>query len=170
MDRVAGENALKYSCRTKPFLALRRLNWFSAALWFIVCFKSTLRLHYIPLCLLENHYGAIKSTVLSQMNMAFSSVSDCCTRPSCLLRSSVFVMVKRYSCRENTQQMAVAGWCFILFWMLSDTQAQDFSKCWWATDSCQATCVWHVQWPKSSSSKNEKKLRCPYEMNCALLY
>lgn len=74
-----------------------------------MCFKSTLRLHYIPLCLLENHYGAIKSSVVSQMNMEFSSVSDCWALPSCLLRLSIFVMVKRYSCRENAQQMAVAS-------------------------------------------------------------
>lgn len=74
-----------------------------------MCFKSTLRLHYIPLCLLENHYGVIKSSVVSQMNMEFSSVSDCWALPSCLLRLSTFVMVKRYSCRENAQQMAVAS-------------------------------------------------------------
>lgn len=58
---------------------------FSAALWFIVFFKSALRLHYIPLCLLENHYGAIKSNVVSHTNMEFSSVSDGCALPSCLL-------------------------------------------------------------------------------------
>ena len=80
-----------------------------------MCFKSALRVHYIPLCLLENHYGAIKSNVVSHTNMGFSSVSDGCALPLCLLWICTLVTVKRYSCRENTQQMAVARWCFLLF-------------------------------------------------------
>lgn len=79
-------------------------------------FKSALRVHYIPLCLLENHYGAIKSNVVSHTNMGFSSVSDGCALPLCLLWICTLVTVKRYSCRENTQQMAVARWRFLLFW------------------------------------------------------
>lgn len=90
VDGVAGENALKTCVGQK-------LSWhwevsigFSAALWFIVCFKSALRLHCIPLCLLENHYSAIKSSVVSQANMEFSSVTDGCALPSCLLWLSIY--------------------------------------------------------------------------------
>ena len=141
---------------------------FSAALWFIVCFKSALRLHYIPLCLLENHYGAIKSNVVSQTNMEFSSVSDGCTLPLCLLWFVHLWWSRDTAVGKTLNRWQLRGDASSFFWMLSDTRARDFLNCWCATDSFEATWVWNVQWQNSSCPQNEEKLKCPYDMKCAI--
>lgn len=120
-----------------------------------MCFKSALRVHYLPLCLLENHYGAIKSNVVSHRNMGFSSVSDGCALPLCLLWICTLVTVKRYSCRKNTQQMAVASWCFLLFWMLSDTHRIGTS----INDGVQLT-----PWKQCGSGMFSDKIHLPRKM------
>ena len=159
MDQVSGRNALKCSGRTNTFLALRSHNWLLSCAVVIVCFHSAPRLHYIPLCLLENNYGAIKSNAVSQTRNF--PVSDGHTFPSCLLWLSTLVMVKRYSCQKKTQQMAVVGDASYFYWVLSDTWVLDFHQCWCAIDFFQITWIWKFQWQNSSSSRNEEKLKCP---------
>lgn len=88
-----------------------------------MCFKSALRLHYIPLCLLENHYSAIKNNGVPKTHTEFPSVSEGCAFPSCLSWSSPLAMVKENQLSEKHSTGGRSGWCFILFFWFSDNQA-----------------------------------------------
>lgn len=165
--------------RTKTFLALRNLNWFSAVLWFIVCFKSALRVHYLPLCLLENHYGAIKSNVVHTETWDF---------PPCLMAvhflcASCEWFVHLWRSRDTVVAKTLNRWQLQAdassFWMYSLTLTnRDFHKWWCATDSLEAMWVWNVQWQNSSSHKMKRnwnvfkkwnvqynsKMYCPWKL------
>lgn len=146
--------------RTKTFLALRNLNWFHYYCGLLCVLKSALRVHYLPLCLLENHYGAIKSNVVSHTETwDFPSVSDGCALPLCLLWICTLVTVKRIQLCLKTllAQMAVASLIFPpLLDALWHSRDRDFHKWWCATDSLEAMWVWNVQWQNSSSPQNEE--------------
>lgn len=140
---------------------------FSATLWFIVLFTPALRRHYIPLCLLENHYGAIKSNVVLQTNMGFYSVSHGWALPwaSCdyvPLWWSRDPAVEKTLNRWQWQRMYHPSWEPL--WHLSCGPPSALVCKWLLSSHSGLEC----SVAKLISLQKWRKLNCPYEIKCIL--
>lgn len=146
MGRVTSGNASQVRTQDKNLqaLAVKVSIGFSATLWFIVLFTPAPRRHYIPLCLLENHYGAIKSNVVSQTNMT----STLCLTAGHFLEPLVTTCPcdgqETQLSRKHSTDGSGSG-CITLPGSLSDIRAVDLHQRWCANDSFQVTVVWNVQ-------------------------